>query len=83
MSRMGTVFFAAAIVVFASPASFAMPPADGSHTNSSVEAIRLVCDEFGRCWNSPDYGYLPRLEQPNKWERKGFCPPGQAKNGNC
>jgi hypothetical protein len=25
------------------------------------------------------YGYPP----PTKWEQKGFCPPGQAKKGNC
>lgn len=57
----------------------------------SVENVRLVCDEFGRCWQSgipvPDYRYNPypryEIRPPTKWEQKGFCPPGQAKKGNC
>jgi hypothetical protein len=61
----------------------------------SVEKVRLVCDEFARCWQSqprasqpyiynPVYsGYGSVVRPPTKWERKGFCPPGQRKKGNC
>ena len=48
-----------------------------------AKKARLVC-EYGRCWQTGagydyQYGYRP----PTKWEQKGFCPPGQAKKGNC
>jgi hypothetical protein len=48
-----------------------------------AKKARLVC-EYGRCWQTGagydyQYGYRP----PTKWELKGFCPPGQAKKGNC
>jgi hypothetical protein len=62
------------------------------NADRSVENARLVCDEFGRCWQSKSapyasrypysgygYGYRPLT----KWERTGFCPPGQRKKGNC
>jgi hypothetical protein len=30
------------------------------------------------------YGsYYRAPRPPTKWERKGFCPPGQHKKGNC
>jgi hypothetical protein len=65
-----------------------------------VELARMVCDEWDRCWDEPDYGYYarpryrydygeayggydPPPRPPTKWERKGFCPPGQHKKGNC
>ncbi len=63
---------------------------------STVELARLVCDEWDECWEEPEYGYdaRPRYRYdgdgyqrarrpPTKWERKGFCPPGQHKKGNC
>ena len=48
-----------------------------------AKKARIVC-EYGRCWQTGagydyQYGYRP----PTKWEQKGFCPPGQAKKGNC
>lgn len=63
----------------------------------SVEKAQLVCDEFARCWQSqprtsrpyiynqayPYSGYGSVVRPPTKWERKGFCPPGQRKKGNC
>ena len=73
-------------------------------TDWPVENARLVCDEFGRCWQTQPNFYNPRASQPysygpaypysgyaygsgvrpqGKWERKGFCPPGQRKKGNC
>ena len=47
-----------------------------------LQDVRVVCDQYGSCWDAgPGYGYEYR--PPSKWERKGFCPPGQAKKGNC
>jgi hypothetical protein len=63
-----------------------------------TEPARLVCDDWGRCWRRHDERYRYRdfedddgygdpewgdRRPPTKWERKGFCPPGQAKKGNC
>jgi hypothetical protein len=31
----------------------------------------------------PYSGYASGVRPPSKWERKGFCPPGQRKKGNC
>ena len=31
----------------------------------------------------PYSGYGSVARAPTKWERKGFCPPGQRKKGNC
>ena len=28
--------------------------------SGNVEQVRLVCDEFGRCFRRPNYGYGPR-----------------------
>ncbi len=64
----------------------------GSESRPNVKNVRLVCDDYGRCWRTepaygPDYRYDPyyRYGYPplTKWERKGSCPPGQAKKGNC
>jgi len=44
-----------------------------------ITVVGFVCNEYGRCWQTGPYGYRP----PTKWEQKGFCPPGQAKKGNC
>jgi hypothetical protein len=75
------------------------PPQD-----ARLKLARTVCDDWGSCWDQPDYRYArPRYEYdddyaddgdrhgdyyqrrrpPTKWERKGFCPPGQHKKGNC
>ena len=63
---------------------------------SAVQLAYTACNQWGECWEQPDYrsgdGYEdywhPRQElypqrPPTKWERKGFCPPGQHKKGNC
>jgi hypothetical protein len=62
---------------------------------SAMQLAYTACDEWGECWEQPDYrdsyeydGRYPRHElvpqrPPTKWERKGFCPPGQHKKGNC
>jgi hypothetical protein len=78
------------------PAASAMPRS-ALVVPMTAEQVRTVCDQWGRCWNQPDYGYRRsygdgygygyddpyRRRPPTKWERKGFCPPGQAKKGNC
>ena len=71
MTVLRTAVCAAAIICFADTAP------------AIAKKARLVC-EYGRCWQSGagydyQYGYPP----PTKWEEKGFCPPGQAKKGNC
>ena len=86
----------AAILWFVSTPSSAMPFSAQTvlNGNLSVENARLVCDEFGRCWQNQSalyasrypysgYGYGSAYRPPTKWERKGFCPPGQRKKGNC
>jgi hypothetical protein len=63
---------------------------------SSMQLAYTACNEWGECWEQQDYrdggGYdgdwYPRNDSypqrpPTKWERKGFCPPGQHKKGNC
>ena len=81
MRKLATVMAATGIINLLSVASFAMPPGGNNFTPKTyVESARLVCDEFGRCTFFADgYGFSP----PSKWERKGYCPPGQAKKGNC
>src|SRR5262249_36711929 len=94
MCKLRAILCAAILVWFVSTPSFAMPfsAQTNMNPNRSVENARLVCDEFGRCWQSQSapyasrysysgygYGYRPQT----KWERKGFCPPGQRKKGNC
>lgn len=87
---------AAAAVASAQPAA-AMSWSPLATISAPIEHVRTVCDQWGRCWEQPDYGYRhdygygdPYADRyggyrrpPSKWERKGFCPPGQAKKGNC
>ena len=47
----------AVLTSFATCAS-AMPIAPPVAPTSGVEQVRLVCDEWGRCWRQPDY-YRP------------------------
>jgi len=48
-----------------------------------AKKARVVCDYAG-CWQAgPGYEYQYGYRPPTKWEQKGFCPPGQAKKGNC
>jgi hypothetical protein len=94
MYKLSAIVSAAILVWFISTPSPAMPINAQAvmSTDQSIENARLVCDEFGRCWQSQPapyasrypysglgYGYRPLT----KWERKGFCPPGQRKKGNC
>lgn len=85
----------ATMLVAAQPLS-AMPQSFGPSTDlTGTHNVRTVCDQWGRCWEQPrsryrqEYGYDNPYDQGDyrrplsKWERKGFCPPGQAKKGNC
>ncbi len=52
-------------------------------TPAIAKKARVVC-EYGRCWQTDaGWGYPHGYRPPTKWEQKGFCPPGQAKKGNC
>jgi hypothetical protein len=88
---------AVAALLCAQPAS-AMPAQGPDAATPAIHLARLVCDDWGRCWARPhgyrdsrgygeEYGYDEPYwrdhRPPTKWERKGFCPPGQAKKGNC
>ena len=86
MHKFGVLSYVTAMALFASSNGFAMPLTSQSSTSTdgSFQTIQLTCDEFGRCWSSSSrYGYGSRLGPPSKWERKGFCPPGHAKKGDC
>jgi hypothetical protein len=37
--------------------------------------VGVVCNEYGRCWQTGSYGYLP----PTKWEQKGSPWSGQQR----
>ncbi|MEJ1931284.1 hypothetical protein WDZ92_13600 [Nostoc sp. NIES-2111] len=82
------------VLVAAAPALAGSPLSLGKV--AGLQSARMVCSEWDQCWDEPDYayrrgyryrdeGYLdPHYRRPpTKWERKGFCPPGQAKKGNC
>ena len=108
MCKLIAILSAAISVWFVSAPSFAITSSAQIAVNidRSVVNARLVCDEFGRCWQtqSEPNVYIPRAPRPysygsaypysgygygsgvrplSKWERKGFCPPGQRKKGNC
>jgi hypothetical protein len=91
----GALLFAVAPVA-------AMPQVAPPFQGVGIELARMVCDDWGSCWEEPDYRYAgprygydddddgdryrgsyQRRRPPTKWERKGFCPPGQHKKGNC
>ena len=84
MINLKTSLCAAAIMCLVPIPSFAISLTGGSvmKIDRIGQDVRVVCDEYGRCWQTgPGYGY--GYDPPNKWEQKGFCPPGQAKKGNC
>ena len=95
MCKLIAISSAAISVCFLSAPSFGMPFSAQIvvHTDGPVENARLVCDEFGRCWQTrsalysayrySEYGYGSGYRPLTKWERKGFCPPGKRKKGNC
>jgi hypothetical protein len=40
--------------------------------SGNIEQVRLVCDEYGRCWRRPNYGYGPRYGYGRPGPRYGF-----------
>ncbi len=75
-------------LLFAVAAISAMPEAadarDGCGPGYYYNGYRCRPVGYGPGWGlryeEPYHGYR---RPPTKWERKGFCPPGQAKKGNC
>jgi hypothetical protein len=63
------ILSAAALTSFATCAG-AMPIAPPVAPTSGVEQVRLVCNEWGRCWRQPDYyrpyGYYRRYDD-DEW----------------
>jgi hypothetical protein len=76
-------------------AAFGFSGISALKTDHSVETIRAVCDELGRCWETgsgygvgaPGYRYNPysgyELHASRNWPLKGLCPPGRQKKVNC
>ncbi len=63
MSKLGALVGLAAIASLASTAGSAMPVSAHAviKADGSAETVRLVCDEFGRCWQTESaYPYVPR-----------------------
>ena len=44
----------------------------GASQSGQVEQVRLVCDEYGRCFRRPNYGYGPRYGYRRPGPRYGF-----------
>ena len=67
---------AAALAIGATSAASAFPVAPLQEQASPVEQVRLVCNEWGRCWRTGPryyrYGYGPRYYGP----RYGYYGPG-------
>jgi hypothetical protein len=64
------VLSAAALASFAATSANAMPITSPVAPTSNVERVRLVCNEWGRCWRQPDYyrpyGYYRRHDD-DEW----------------
>jgi hypothetical protein len=60
----------AALVSLAATSANAMPIAPSGAPMAGVEQVRLVCNEWGRCWRQPDdyrpYGYY-RHHDDDEW----------------
>jgi hypothetical protein len=83
MINLRTSVCAVAIVFIVVKPGFAIPPSSGMVTKAD-QIIEDVKHYRPGVW---DYEYNPcsgyQYRPPTKWEQKGFCPPGQAKKGNC
>jgi hypothetical protein len=44
----------------------------GASQSGQVEQVRLICDEYGRCFRRPNYGYGPRYGYGRPGPRYGF-----------
>jgi len=51
-----------------------MPSGSAAPTASGVDQVRLVCNEWGRCWHRPDYdrAYRPRAYFGDGYERPRY-----------
>ena len=60
----------AALAALATTSANAMPITSPVAPASNVERVRLVCNEWGRCWRQPDYyrpyGYYRRYDD-DEW----------------
>ena len=54
----------------AMPNGLALP--GGLNHSGQVEQVRLICDQFGRCFRRPNYGYGPRYGYGRPGPRYGF-----------
>lgn len=65
---------AVALGTFAASGANAMPIGSAAPTASGVEQVRLVCNEWGRCWHRPDYDrvYRPRAYFGDGYERPRY-----------
>jgi hypothetical protein len=65
---------AAALAGLAISSATAMPIAPPAPPISGVEQVRLVCNEWGRCWRRPDYyspyGYYRRHDDDDEWRER-------------
>jgi hypothetical protein len=61
----------AALASLAATSATAMPITTPAAPTSGVEQVRLVCNEWGRCWRQPDYyrpyGYYRRYDDNDDW----------------
>lgn len=62
---------AVALGTFASTGANAMPIGSAAPAASGIYQVRLVCNEWGRCWHRPDYDrvYRPRAYFGDDYER--------------
>lgn len=65
---------AVALGTFAASGANAMPIGSTVPTASGVAHVRLVCNEWGRCWHRPDYDrvYRPRAYFGDGYERPRY-----------
>ena len=85
-----SVLAATAVVGTAAVAAPMNPDAIRSAEQSNVDQVRLVCDEYGRCYQLRGPRYIQRSygdddDGPGRkvgWRGRG-CPPGLWKQGRC
>ena len=76
--KIGLGLVAATMLVAASSAASAMPIAPAPQV-SNIEQVRIVCDDWGRCWRRPNYYYYggpgyyaPRVYGPRFYGGYGY-----------
>jgi hypothetical protein len=65
---------AAVLAAFGATTASAMPMTSPVGPTSNVEQVRLVCNEWGRCWRQPDYhrpyGYYRYRYGDDDWRER-------------